>query len=236
VSTECPARPAADGPTNGAAEPPAPQSKKRARGGQPGNSNALKHGTYRRRRALNDIDWPTQLDRRTTLYRELRERAALIVRYAGGAEAIGPQRAALAPFAAQLALELETLNAAILTVGPVDKRRHAARKIVEDRNKLLRTYRELLATIGLDDGLVGDVASGALWDELARRNGSGAVQRTVRATSRSGPMPSSRSRRATSYPSIPGMRTSQGRSWVATRRRPRDLPSPSAALHGVAPK
>lgn len=153
---------------------------KRARGGQPGNSNRLVHGGYRRRRLLNEVDWPTQLDRRTTLYRELRERTERIIHDAGGLDAIGSQRASLAPIAAQMQVELSTLNAAILEFGPVDRRRKTARKILDDRNKLLRTYRDLLVTIGLD-GHAAERSADGLWDELARRDRGGDVRRAIAA-------------------------------------------------------
>lgn len=147
--------------------PGAGAPQKRQRGGQPGNSNRVTHGAYRRRRALNEIDWTTQLDRRTGLYRELRGRVERIVDGAGGPDAIGPNRLALAPHAAQVELELEALNQAIRDQGPIDRRRNAARRLVEDRNRLLRTYRELLDIIGLDpappkprslDDVVGEIA------------------------------------------------------------------------------
>lgn len=139
-----PSTPGAAGAAGGSAPP------KRARGGQPGNSNRVTHGAYRKRTALKSIDWTTQLDRRTALYRELRERAERIVDGAGGPGAIGPNRLALAPHAAQVELELEVLNEAIRRQGPIDRRRNRARAIVEDRNRLLRTYRELLTEIGLE--------------------------------------------------------------------------------------
>jgi hypothetical protein len=131
-------------------EPRDATSRKRASGAQPGNSNALKHGAYRKRRALKEIDWSTQLDRRTSLYRELRERAERIVGGAGGPTVVPPNRLALAPHAAQVELELECLNQAIRELGPIDRRRKTARRLVEDRNRLLRTYRETLEVIGWD--------------------------------------------------------------------------------------
>lgn len=146
MSTKCPGASA----STAVLEPAAGALQKRARGGQPGNSNRLVHGAYRKRRLLNSVDWSTQADRRSKLYRELRERTERIVEGAGGPDAIGPNRLALAPYAAQVALEIDTLNAAIRDRGPIDRRRNTARKLVEDRNRLLRTLRELLNVIGLD--------------------------------------------------------------------------------------
>jgi hypothetical protein len=125
-------------------------SAKRRSGGQLNNSNRVTHGGYRRRRALKEIDWTTQLDRRTGLYRELRERTERILAGAGGPAAVEPNRLRLAQYAAQVEVEIETLNLAIHSWGPIDPKRRKGRSIIDDRNRLLRTYRELLDIVGWD--------------------------------------------------------------------------------------
>jgi hypothetical protein len=123
---------------------------KRARGAQAGNSNAVKDGRYCRKRALSEIDWSTQLDRRTSLYRELREREERIIAGAGGRDAISQNRLALAQHAAQIELELACANLAIQERGPIDRRRRTLRPLVHERNRLLATYMSVLGAIGLD--------------------------------------------------------------------------------------
>jgi hypothetical protein len=131
---------------------PEPAKPKRRGGAPKGNVNALKDGRYRRRRLLAAIDWRTQLDRRSVLFLELKEREERLASGVGGRDLLSPQRQALLPTAAMIWLELDTLNHFISQSGAnlIDKRRRALRPIVHDRNRQVMTLKALLETIGLD--------------------------------------------------------------------------------------
>jgi hypothetical protein len=131
---------------------PEPTPTKRRGGGQPGNSNALKDGRWRRRRLLKELAWRTQLDRRSALYLELRDREERLASGVGGRDLLSPQKQALLPTAAMIWLELDTLNHYISQSGSnlIDKRKRALRPIVHDRNRQVMTLKALLETIGLE--------------------------------------------------------------------------------------
>jgi hypothetical protein len=124
---------------------------KRPSGGQPGNSNHLIHGRFRRRRFLKGIEWQTQLDRRSKLYADLREREAFLASGVGGKENLSPQRQALLPTAAMLWLEVDTLNDFIASRGYlIHRKRGAVRQIVVDRNREAMALKAILELIGLE--------------------------------------------------------------------------------------
>ncbi len=90
--------------------------------------------------------------RRSALYLELKEREERLASGVGGRELLSPQKQALLPTAAQVWLELDTLNHFIAQSGAnlIDTRRKALRAIVHDRNRQVMTLKALLETIGLD--------------------------------------------------------------------------------------
>ena len=124
---------------------------RRTIGAQPGNSNALKSGRFRRRRLLAALDWRTQLDRRSALFLELQSAYERLAAGVGGLEVLSPQKLSLLPTCAQLWLELDTLNHYIAKNGNlIDRRKKTLRPIVHDRNKQAMTLKVLLEVIGFD--------------------------------------------------------------------------------------
>jgi hypothetical protein len=101
---------------------------------------------------LQLVDWRTQIDRRSALYLELRDREEALVAGVGGREVLSPQKQALLPTCAQVWLELDCLNHYIAQSGSrlIDKRKKTLQPIVHDRNRQAMTLKSLLEVIGLE--------------------------------------------------------------------------------------
>lgn len=120
---------------------------RRARGAQPTNANARKHGLYSLARRLKGAG-VTRTDGRSALER-LKNDWKADVRAARG-NALSPQQEALLEVAANTWLMLSTADDFILERGAINRRKSSVRPIVEQRSKLARTLRELLSDIGLE--------------------------------------------------------------------------------------
>jgi hypothetical protein len=150
----------------------------RATGAPRGNRNAQTHGIYSLGRRLKSAGL-AKVDGRSALERLKADWKAEIRAARGGQ--LSPQLEVLLETASNTWLMLSSADDFILEHGVVNKRRGSLRPIVEQRAKLVRSLRELLGAIGLDDDEYVERRGEALWGELARRNGSSATRRASTA-------------------------------------------------------
>jgi hypothetical protein len=148
----------------------------RARGAQRGNRNAEKHGVYSLSRRLKGAGL-AKVDGRSALERLKADWKAEIRAARGGQ--LSPQLEVLLEVASNTWLMLSSADDFILEHGVVNKRKGSLRPIVEQRARLVRSLRELLGAIGLDDDDYVERRGEALWSELACRNGSSATRRAI---------------------------------------------------------
>jgi hypothetical protein len=111
----------------------------------------MTNGHYRRRRAIQGLDWRTQLDQRSAVYRELHDRCDRLVSGLGGKDAISPQREALLRSTVVTWLLIDSIDRYLLEQPSIIiRRRKALLPIVRERNQLVTTFKSLLEALGLD--------------------------------------------------------------------------------------
>lgn len=123
--------------------------RNRARGAQPGNGNARKHGHHALKRAVSTLGSRT-IDRRTAVGRALAAWRADLLADLGGIEAISTQERALVEEAVKTKLLLDSVDAWLLSQATlINKRSRGVVPAVRDRNVLVATLRTLLNDLGL---------------------------------------------------------------------------------------
>ena len=115
---------------------------KRGRSGPPANKNALRHGLYSLRAMLNGDG----LDRRTSLYRALREKEAELASALGGDPS--PQERAIIGDTIKTMLYIGSLDAYLMGLKSLVRKGRVHNVLIE-RTRLAGHLRENLKTLGL---------------------------------------------------------------------------------------
>ncbi len=115
---------------------------KRARSGPPGNSNGMKHGYYMLKAALNGDG----LDKRTSLYRALREKEQELVSALGGDPS--PQQRAIIMDTVKTMLYVASLDAYLVQLKSL-VRKGRVHGVLTERTRLAAHMRANLVTLGL---------------------------------------------------------------------------------------
>ena len=113
-------------------------------GGQKGNSNSLHHGYYALKALLNG----GRLDKRTAIYRVLREKERQLISALGGDENVSPQEVVLIADSVKVMLYLASLDTYLLGLKTL-LRKGRVRDALIQRVKLAGHLRENLKTLGL---------------------------------------------------------------------------------------
>ncbi len=119
-----------------------PTEKHRAGGAPPGNKNAVRHGLYSLKAMLNGDG----LDRRSSVYRALRDKEQELVSALGGYPS--PQERALIGDTVKTMLYIGSLDAYLAGLKSVVRKGRVHNVLIE-RTRLAAHLRENLKTIGL---------------------------------------------------------------------------------------
>lgn len=114
----------------------------KARSGPPGNKNAVKHGLYSLKAMLNGDG----LDKRTTLYRVLRDKEQELVSALGGDPS--PQEKTIITDTIKTMLYIGSLDAYLTGLKSL-VRKGKVHAVLSERTRLAAHLRENLKTIGL---------------------------------------------------------------------------------------
>ena len=123
--------------------------QKRRRGGQPGNSNRVIHGHYRKKRALSEVDL-TQIDGRTKVAKELNAFRRELIADLGGGASLSTQKLQIVDMAVRTKLLVDTIDNWLLSQRSlVNNRNRSVYPVVMQRAQLVDSLARQLVLLGL---------------------------------------------------------------------------------------
>jgi len=121
--------------------------------GSVGNDNARTHGLYQARRILSEFGSRT-IDGRTAVGKALNAWRQELIEDLGGNPSA--QQTSIVDILVRSKLILDSIDAYILTIDPINHRSRSVLKVVHDRNQMAATFARMLRMLGLERRLPAD--------------------------------------------------------------------------------